>query len=294
MESKSEFIKLMERITVALEKIAVSLQQKPQLSPEKDPEKKLIGPDLNNNDQTKLETFLSSKGISIKNIPPEQESDQVLDKIALFIGNKFGSVRMVLDAIKANMNFGKPFHLNLRNEPQKLIADITQLCTILHNVAFLTSYHYHKSPSFQLYATPSTSPRALNFFSGQWLERFVKTQVLALLMKRNLNFSYLCNVQISFPNGDDFEIDMLFETNGEVFWIEAKTGDYRRYLEKYSKMAKILGLNQNHSFLVLADNSISENLAKDLSSLFNITVVKIENFAEQLEKFLPENPHLEI
>lgn len=192
------------------------------------------------------------------------------------------------------MNTGRSFNLNLRNESQQTVADTTNLCTNLHKLAFLTEYHYQKSPAFQLHATPSTIPRALNFYSGQWLERFVKTQVVSLLRGKSLKFSYICNVQVTLPNGDDFELDMLFEAEGEVFWLEAKTGDYRRHIEKYSKMAKIIGLDCSHTFMILADSAVTDNLTRDLSNLFGMTVVRIEKFAEQLTTVLPESRDLAV
>ncbi len=294
MEDKTEITTLLERIAIALERIADSLartDQSEDMSGTVDSEPPVasepIEPAPPINDITGLRDFLASRGISIKTIPPEQESDETLDKIALFIGNRLESVKGVLNSIKANMNAGRPFSLNLRNESQQTVADTTNLCTNLYNIAFLTAYRYQKSPAYQLYATPSTSPRALNFYSGQWLERFVKTQVVSLLKGESLKFSYICNAQISLPNGNDFELDMLFETEGEVFWLEAKTGDYRKHIEKYSKMSKIIGLDRLHTFMILADGAVTDSLARDLGNLFGMTVVRIEKFAEHLTKVLP-------
>ncbi len=296
MENETQIATLLERIAIALEKIADSLAKTNQskIQPDTIDAESRVSPEpveamSPNNDITRLRNFLASRGISIKTIHPEQESDETLDKIALFIGNRFESVKRVLDSIKANMNVGRPFSLNLRNESQQTVADTTNLCTNLYNIAFLTAYRYQKSPAYQLYATPSTSPRALNFYSGQWLERFVKAQVVSLLKSKSLEFSYICNAQISLPNGDDFELDMLFETEGDVFWLEAKTGDYRKHIEKYSKMSRIIGLDRSHTFMILADGAVTDGLARDLSNLFGMTVVRVEKFAEHLIKVLPLN-----
>ena len=296
MENETQIATLLERIAIALEKIADSLTETNQskIQPDTIDAESRVSPEpveamSPNNDITRLRNFLASRGISIKTIHPEQESDETLDKIALFIGNRFESVKRVLDSIKANMNVGRPFSLNLRNESQQTVADTTNLCTNLYNIAFLTAYRYQKSPAYQLYATPSTSPRALNFYSGQWLERFVKAQVVSLLKSKSLEFSYICNAQISLPNGDDFELDMLFETEGDVFWLEAKTGDYRKHIEKYSKMSRIIGLDRSHTFMILADGAVTDGLARDLSNLFGMTVVRVEKFAEHLIKVLPLN-----
>ncbi len=296
MEDRADLNTLLERIASALERIADSLAARPasEIRPEngRQPaaEVEVTGsePDELPNDITLLQEFLCSRGITIKRIPPEQESDETLDRMSVFIGSKFESVRVLLELIKANMNSGRSFSLSLKDESQQTIAHTTNLCTNLYNIAFLTAYRYQKSPVYQLYATPSTSPRALNFYSGEWLERFVKTQVIALLKARLLHFSYLCNSQITLPNGDDFELDMLFEAGGEIFWLEAKTGDYRKHIEKYSRMSRMMGLDRSHTFMILADGSVTENIARDLGNLFGMTVVRIERFAEQLALILPD------
>ena len=294
LETRPDINNLLERIAIALEKIADSLspQTESRIPPvpgdpsllSNDPIKPLAAA----NDPRHLSEFLASRDIAIKTIPPEHESDETLDKIALFIGNRLESVKGILDSIKGNMNTGRAFSLTLKNESQQTVTDTTNLCTNLYNIAFLTAYHYQKSPSYQVHATPSTSPKALNFFSGQWLERFIKSQVLSLLKRKGLEHSYICNAQITLPNGDDFELDMLFRAGNEIFWLEAKTGDYRKHIEKYSKMSKLIGLDHAHTFLILADDAVTENLTRDLGSLYGINVVRIESFAEQLSQMIPE------
>lgn len=118
--------------------------------------------------------FSQHGGVTIKMIPPEQESDEIIDQLSLFIGNKFDSVKGVIEAIKTNMKSGKSFSLNLRNASQPVIDDILHLCMSLYNAALITAYHYQNSTIYQLHITPSNNPRALHFFSGQWLERFIK------------------------------------------------------------------------------------------------------------------------
>ncbi len=297
MEDQSKIITLLERIAIALERIADSTHTNYSPKAEADTievETSLSSePELENNaefnDTSKLQHFLSSRGITIKSIPPKQEIDETLDKIAVFMGNKLDSIKGVLEHIKKTMSTGRSFTINFKNEPQQTIADTTNLCTNLYKIAFLTTYRYQKSPAYILFAVPSTMPRALNFYSGQWLERFVKTQVISLLQSRSIGFSYLCNPQIILPNGDDFEIDMLFEIDGEVFWLEAKTGDYQRHIEKYAKMSTMMGLDRSHTFMILADSAVTDDLARDLSNLFGMTVVRTERFSEQLAKLLPEN-----
>lgn len=281
---------VLERIANALEKIANNLTEKSAQNIVKNNNTEI---NLENkseilinenkaflNDYSEIEDFLNSKNISIKNIPDETEIDETLDKIAFFMGQRYSHINKIYKLIKSNLNTGRTFRLDLKNQPQEQISSITQLCNNLSQIAFLEAYKYYRSPTYILYAKVNRIPKALNFFSGGWLERFIKKAIIESIHKNSfpvpINFSYLKNPQILLPNGDDFELDLLFKIESEIFWFEAKTGDYQKYISKYSKMANILELDNNHSFMILTD--ITETAASALHSLFNMTVIKIDDF----------------
>ena len=235
-------------------------------------------------DNTELQEFLKTRGIQIKRIPPRQECDDILDRLAMFMGNRYNSIDKLHARIKSSMDRGYSFTIDLKNLPQEQISNICQLATRLHDLAFLEEYRYQKSPHFILSAKPSRNPKALSFFSGQWLERFVKDRTIEAIRKTHLElqYSYLLNPQIILPNGDDFELDAIFKIGNDIFWFEAKTGSYQRYLEKYAKISSILGLDREHAFMILTD--ISETSAQELSALFQMKVVNIESFVEHLDR----------
>ncbi len=237
------------------------------------------------NDHTEIVAFLQSKGIEIKSIPPEQ-SDEVLGKIAIFMGNRYSLIERFYKNIKFTLNSGQAFKINLKDATQEQVASITHLAKKLHQIAFLEEYYYQKSPKFILSARPNRIPQAINFLTGQWLERFVKEQIIELLESINLqiSYSYLLNPKIILPNGDNFELDIIFKIGQNIFWFEAKTGDYQRHINKYARMASILGLSREHSYMILTD--IEETLADELSSVFSMTVVNVEEFAEHFEGVL--------
>ncbi|MFB2977176.1 hypothetical protein [Microseira sp. BLCC-F43] len=209
-----------------------------------------------------------------------------MNNTAIFMGNRYSRIKKFYEKVKASMNSGKSFTINLRNDTQEQISNICQLANDLYKIAFLEEYKYQKYPRFILYARPSRMPKCLNFLSGQWLERFVKEQVIQLVQSINpqLRYSYLLNPQIILPNGNDFDLDVIFKIEEDIFWFEAKTGEYQRYVEKYSKMSSILNLDKEHSYMILTD--VSENSTKALSSIFKMTVVNIEEFAEHLKQSL--------
>ncbi|HPB47911.1 MAG TPA: hypothetical protein PLX16_04740, partial [Exilispira sp.] len=66
--------------------------------------------------------------------------------------------------------------------------------------------------------------------------------------------------------------------------FEAKTGDYQRYVAKYSKVADIMGLDNNHRYMILTD--VTDSATSAVSSLFNMTVVRIDNFYSNFLKIM--------
>ena len=238
------------------------------------------------NDISKIEEFLHSRGIRIKSLRKEDNEDEVLDRIAFFMGERYSYIKEFYLYLKRFLNTGKAFSLHLKGYKQKEIASITQLCTLLHDIAFLEEYRYLKSPKYHLYAKVNKIPIAINFFTGGWLERYVKTAVIKAINTSglNLNYSYLKNPQIILPNEDDFELDILFRIKEHFFWFEAKTGDYQKYVEKYSKIARILRLDREHAYMILTD--ITETVSDKLDRIFKMRVVPIGKFYDSFRESL--------
>lgn len=233
-----------------------------------------------------IEEFLNVRGIKIKTVPPEDAADNVINSLSEFLGKNYDGLRELLAKIKRSMQQGGFITISLKDYAQKDVSNVCQFSTRLHEIAFLEQYKYFKSPQYLIKAKTTTLPTAQNFFSGKWLERFVllSTQRAVNLVSKELDkelgFSYLLNPQVILPNGDDFELDLIFHVNGSYYWIEAKSGDYQQHISKYSKMSKILGLDTAHSIMVLTDISSDRSVA--LTSLFSMTVLSLSQLEEVL------------
>jgi hypothetical protein len=233
-----------------------------------------------------LEAFLNSKGIRIKTLPQEDPSDQVIDSLSLFLGERYHALSSLLSKIKRGMQNGSPITENLAGRPQEDMSSVCQFCTRLHEVAFLESYHYLRSPIYIIKAKTTTLPKAQRFFGGQWLERFILQKIKGVYSQISseitgqLAFDYLVNPQIILPNGDDFELDILARIGDSIYWTEAKSGDYQQHVAKYSRFARLLGLDFEHSFMVLTD--VPKERCDALSSLFSMTVSNANTFESQL------------
>ena len=288
-------INILDRIATALEKIAeknsstLPLNTNSELQNINENNNSINSEEINEqeiipvNDVNTIFRFLADKNIQVKTFQTDEEIDDVLDNIALFMGNRYNRVKKVYNTIKSKLNTGTGFRLDLKNATQEEVSYSCQLCNSLHQIAFLSDYKYFKSPQFVINGRPNRIPTAINFFTGQWLERFIKTEVKNSIRKLEtpIKFAYLTNPQIILPNGDDFELDVLFSIDEEIFWFEAKTGDYQNYVDKYSRMAKLLQLDNKHAFMVLTEVNDQNCIA--LKKIFGMEVVNIEKFSETFQ-----------
>lgn len=296
----NETIKLLERIATALEKIAVSLGNQANCThPGTISEDKKVVESSVEIDNAQdidamevaeefdvIEKFLNARSIHIKTIPPEDAADEVINSLSEFLGKNYDGLRELLVKIKRSMQQGGFITLSLKDYTQKNVSNVCQFSTRLHEIAFLEQYKYFKSPQYLIKAKTTTLPTAQNFFSGKWLERFVLLSVqkavnlISKELDKEFEFSYLLNPQVSLPNGDDFELDLIFHVNDSFYWIEAKSGDYQQHISKYSKMSRILNLDFEHSIMVLTD--IAPYKSSALTSLFSMSVLSLTQLEETL------------
>ena len=296
----NEITSLLERIAIALERISDYLtEENNKTVAEEHNDKDIKEIETNEDDSVMedtieednfdaIEEFLNGRGIKIKTVSPVDAADDVINSLSEFLGKNYNGLRELLRKIKRSMQQGGFITISLKDYSQKDVSNVCQFSTRLHEIAFLEQYKYFKSPQYLIKAKTTTLPAAQNFFSGKWLERFVLLSVQRVVnlvskeLDKELEFSYLLNPQVILPNGDDFELDLIFHVNGSYYWIEAKSGDYQQHISKYSKMSRILNLDFEHSIMVLTD--ISPDRSAALTSLFSMTVLSLSQLEEMLIK----------
>jgi len=306
----NELKEILEHIAIALEKIAnftesISLSNnfKTENKTIRNQTLKSIEPDtndFNNNseeqkDETenKIERFLHSKNIKIKNIISDEIFSDIIDSLSLSLGKNYNIFSDLLSRIKSNMQRGDSFTLSIKEYPSEHIHSICEFCLKLHEIAFLEQYKYYKSPHCIIKAKTSTLSVAQNFFSGKWLERYVFQIVKNIVdsitkeIDRPLRFSYLTNPQVMPPNGNDFELDLIFCIENIFYWVESKTNDFQLYINKYSKVSRMIGLDNKHSIMVLPD--VKLDVSNVLTSIFNINVCKLSEFETYLTDLIKED-----
>lgn len=278
---------VLERIAVALEGILSELR----IINGKNSEKKLDSvkmPIITSEPQmiksTKIQRFLDSKGFEFLGTREIEDIKTDFIKIANIIGNSYLLVEKFIKEIKRNLAGAKKFTLYMRDYSDDEKCAICGLATTLKEHKFLKEYFYKKSPHFLLTAKPDNSPELHNFYTGQWLEIYAANIVRTLFSGRHGTRSVNLNTKVKTNDGSDFEFDVIGILGDEVFWVECKTGDYKKYIIKYEKIARELGLDTLRVFLVIA--GIDDVTVKALNDEHNITICNVENFRSVFENSL--------
>ena len=305
---KKEIIKEIENIGSSLEEIGKALKniskylsnsenkfEEKALDKKKDVEKmeKEQNVEILERDYYKIKdeiiNFLENNNFSIVNVPSEGKPTS-LDTISKFIGDKHEYIKDFLKKLKKSLNTGNPIRIYMKDYPEEKITYICQLASNLYSIAFLKEYKYSKSPKYILYADPLREPLVINFINGKWLEDYLVLKIKENLDKEGfvegVDYDYLQNIKIKLPNGNNFELDVLFKINDEIFWFEAKTGDYQQYVHKYSKISNLLGIPQNRAFMLITE--ITSAGAEAVTSLFNMTVCNLDTWEEKFINSLKE------
>ncbi|HAX79018.1 MAG TPA: hypothetical protein DCY88_25140 [Cyanobacteria bacterium UBA11372] len=225
----------------------------------------------NSDSVTEVIAWLNARNFNVEKYRHIQEVDDIFDKLAIFMGERYSSIKPLYKQIKYHLQFGTRFRLNLSGKSKEQINNCAQFGTLLKNSSFLSEYHYFSSQKV-IVATPQRMGDMINFFNGGWFERFVYQQVCDLLSSHGLQYQFLINPRGVFANTDDFELDLLFLVESQPLWIECKSGDeYNSYLLKYSSHRQKLGVPVSLAFLVILD--LPDSQARNYTNIWNITVV---------------------
>ena len=224
----------------------------------------------------RIHQFLTNANIAVRSTGELEEHDEVLDRLAVYMGTRYPFIKQVYQYIKRSLNNGETFTLSLAAQDARCVTYSTQLCTELRKLALLEYYEYRKAPQYRLMARPSRTPLAHSFFSGGWLERFTRQHLSELFRTANVPFEVAHNVQVTLPQGHNFEFDLLFSVgeNGRILWFETKTADYQNHINKYAMLAGSMSLAARRIYLVLLDTP--EDTCTALQCVYKINVLNLE------------------
>ena len=234
-----------------------------------------------------LEKFLTNKNLYLEQLPEQMDFDELFDKAAYYIGNKYELTKPLVDSLKISASQGKDFELQIGNYSQIAIGNMCQLCNYLYKNNLLEEYHYKKSPKYIIKAKPIFQGHVQNLFTGKWLERYIFQIVKNTVgshFNNDIEYHIFRNIRVKSENSGEFELDILLLIDKYYYWFECKTGKYQQYLERYSNFAKVRGFNKKHTFMVSL--KADKNTCDNLSSNYNISVVNVLNFQQAFQKQL--------
>ncbi len=166
---------------------------------------------------------LEAAGLRVKAVVAGGRIDPELAKLARLIADKYPNLVPLIDAIKRAQSTREMIHMDLKPYPAQQIADITLLVDLAHKAELLPAFKYRKSPVRELYCAPPVDPRAISFFTGEWLEIYAETALASCQHLAAAPILHLRRIQVTLPEGDDFELDLVALVNDRLLWIEAKT-----------------------------------------------------------------------
>jgi len=236
--------------------------------------------------------WLKKRNITLLRTAPTGELDETFDRLALFLGERFQNIRPFYEALKRRVGGHPHLHaVKLTQASPRVISDICQFATDLHRNGFLSRCYYSRDTRTLIF-DPQMDGRVVNFFTGEWLERYVLLTALEraeALLPEGTAPAKLTKAVVSLPDRQETELDILLGLPDRVIWMECKTGDWQEHAVKFGRIARHLGVPQHHAALVLLDPLTSEQ-KKNASALSRMTAVNPEELEEFVETALSANP----
>lgn len=225
--------------------------------------------------------------LKLKNINAKVNSDAMnttgfFDEIAVALGNNYALLKIVSDTIKRRYRIGKnTAYIDLSRHQHKDIICIRKFCQELYDYAFVAKYFYNSNEKKIIFHLHFAS-KIVSFFNGEWLEWFAFMKIIDLCQKKKWSYSCTRNMTINFESNNQYEIDVFFLINEKPLFIECKSGEYREYIDKYSKLRKKLFIDKSrYLFLILETDS---NKTEGLSTMFDMTFLNQDKLVDYVSK----------
>jgi hypothetical protein len=232
-----------------------------------------------------LKAWFSARQIEAIFDPALVDTSGFFDDAARQIGENYTLFANLLDRVCfAYRKSQNGINLELGGLSQKEGQAVNSLCRQLYEHTFFARYHYQK-PEKIIRLTLQTAPAVRQFFDGGWLEWYALIEIVSALKQRGRAFSCARGVKVVFPNEDLHELDVVVLLDDQsLICIECKSGEFRRDIDKYLRLRKRLGLARSHFIICAAD--ITDDQAKGLSAMYELTFVNLNLLEKQLQSQL--------
>ncbi len=219
--------------------------------------------------------WFNQKLIKVKVNEAAMDTSGFFDEIAVQLGDHYSILKDVYKPIKAqqrNINkqvYIKQVYIELKAYSKSDAELIKSFCQELYDYSFVAKYWLNLNQG-KITLHLQTATRIVQFFNGEWLEWFGFMKVVEFCHQHKLNFASTRNMKFSILH-DSYEIDIFFLINNQPLFIECKSGEFRPYIDRYSKLRKRLSIDKAH--FIFLTTELDEKKAKGLTAMFDITFV---------------------
>lgn len=238
------------------------------------------------NESQNLHTWLAERSVEVVRQRSRVPFDATFDRFARILGDHFENLEPFYTLIKGRIgNRFAASNLSVRGTHGNQVALMVEFGTELARNGFLKRFTYSKRQRM-MYIEPQDDGRVVNFFTGNWLERFISlrsVELLEALVPDPSHVDVLINPVVRLPNGTEAELDLLISCGTTVLWIECKTGsDYSAYVSRYRSLARSsMRMDARHAALVLLQ-SLTDEEKRNNGHLAGMSVLNLPD----LEGFL--------
>ena len=205
------------------------------------------------------------------------------DEVAVQLGDGYETLQRISNQIRYAQRRGfSAAKITLSKSGEDEIAVLTNFCRELHQYSFVAKYVYRKDDRVA-WLTLQTAPEIVRFFNGEWLEWYVFMKLLVFFRERRIPVACLRNPVVTFPTKEAHELDVFFLVDNRIpLCVECKTGEFRQDIDKYTRLAKRLGLEKGQ-FLVCATD-LDEKQIQGFNSMYGVTFANETNFLEHVRR----------
>lgn len=211
--------------------------------------------------------------------------DAVMDNAAQFLGDRWHHLGEFYNGIKTMLN--RPGRRSFGVTPAT-VSDICYWGSQLHRAGLLAHYEYQK-PNRRVWVEPQREGPAINFFTGEWLERYVCRKVEQALRAAGQAGEALpmrLGAKISLPDESAGELDLLVGLPSDgVLWMECKTGTWQNHVSRLKLRAEQLNLPVEDCALLLVDG-LSDDERACAGGICRMTVIGLPDLTDWLTERL--------
>lgn len=227
--------------------------------------------------------WLKQKNIQAEVDETAMDTSGFFDEVAVALGDNYEVLKIVSNIIKRRQVDKNKAYIDVSKYNSSQIETLKKFCQQLYDYSFVAKYFYN-SHDKKIILHLQSAVKIIKFFNGEWLEWYAFMKIASFCHEKQIDFSCTRNMIIHLPDNNKHEVDIFFLINDMPLFIECKSGEYREFIDKYSKLRKKL-LLPKPNFLMLT-SGVEEQHVNGLTAMFEITFVNEKTLMPYLIEIL--------